>query len=81
MRYDIKSVRKVKQLREKGLSFRQIMRVMNKTDVKTIYRWYTYKLPENNDISNKKISAIDSVGNRVYNGNVNGEVSLKQISK
>lgn len=46
MRYDIKSVRKVKELRNKGLTFRQIMRIMDKKDVKTIYRWFTYVLPE-----------------------------------
>lgn len=45
IKYDLKSVKKVKELRKKGLSFREIMRAMNKKDIKTIYRWYTYELP------------------------------------
>jgi hypothetical protein len=41
-KFDPKKVEKVMELREKGLSFRKIMREMKKKDVKTIYRWYAY---------------------------------------
>lgn len=52
---DIKSIKRVVELREKGLSFLEIARVMQK-DVKVVHRWYTYtKSPDVRML----ISAID----------------------
>jgi len=34
-----KEIKRAKELRGKGLSYREIMRAMNKKDVKTIYGW------------------------------------------
>lgn len=36
-------IKKVKQYRKKGLSFRQIARVLNK-DVKNVYIWYKHSV-------------------------------------
>lgn len=38
---DIEMVKKVKDLRSKGLSFRQIAKLLER-DVKTVYRWASY---------------------------------------
>jgi hypothetical protein len=39
---DIKSVKKVKNYREKGLSFREISKILG-ADVRQVHRWYTYQ--------------------------------------
>jgi len=44
-RFDIKKVKRAKELRKRGLSYREIMRAMGKNDTKTIYRWLRYELP------------------------------------
>jgi intein-encoded DNA endonuclease-like protein len=38
-----KAIKKVKELRKKGLTYRAIMRVMEIKDVKQIWRWANYK--------------------------------------
>lgn len=38
---DLEMVKKVKDFRAKGLSFRQIAKLLEK-DVKTVYRWASY---------------------------------------
>lgn len=40
---DIEMVNKVKDFRAKGLSFRQIAKLLEK-DVKTVYRWASYSV-------------------------------------
>ena len=45
MRKDIKRIRKVRQMRADGFSYRAIAGVL-KSDVKTVYRWATYSLEE-----------------------------------
>lgn len=40
---DIKMVKKVKTLRDKGLSFRQIGKLLNK-DLKSVYRWHKFNI-------------------------------------
>jgi DNA-directed RNA polymerase specialized sigma24 family protein len=39
---NLKAIERVKELRDsKGLSFREIAKLMD-SDVKTVYRWYSY---------------------------------------
>lgn len=39
-----KMIARVKELRSKGLSFREIARVLKVKNVKSIYRWFEYGL-------------------------------------
>ncbi|MFZ5365447.1 MAG: hypothetical protein ACOZBH_04615 [Patescibacteria group bacterium] len=36
---DYKSIKKAKRLRKRGLSYRNIVKVMGRQDIKTIFRW------------------------------------------
>ena len=38
-----KAIKKVKEFRKKGLTYRAIMRIMKMKDVKQIFRWANYK--------------------------------------
>jgi hypothetical protein len=40
---DMAMIKKVKEFRSKGLTFRQIAKILEK-DVKTIYRWASYSV-------------------------------------
>lgn len=50
---DITSVKKVRSLRSKGLSYREISRVIQK-DLKSIYRWAHYDVGDLEKLSTQK---------------------------
>lgn len=54
----IKQIIRVQNLRKKGLTFRQIA-LLEKADLKTVYRWYQY------DVGKIVDKSLDIVGKRV----------------
>lgn len=40
----IKEARKAQELRAKGLTYRQIMKILDVTNTKTVYRWLRYQV-------------------------------------
>ncbi len=50
------AVGKVRAYREKGLSFREIARLM-KADIKSVYRWYRYSLTDS--VGSSPVGVVD----------------------
>lgn len=51
---DLKMIEKVKELRKKNLSFRQISKVLDK-DVKTVYTWFEYGVGKKGKLSTLRV--------------------------
>ncbi len=58
---NLKAVKKVRELRDKGLSFRDISKIMER-DLKSIFRWYNYQVGKN--VAKVDNSAIDSLSKK-----------------
>ncbi len=46
IRFNIKEAKKARLLKEKGLSYREVMRAMKKKDTKSIWRLLRYEIPK-----------------------------------
>jgi transposase-like protein len=57
MKKNTAAVGKVRAYRSKGLTFREIARVL-KADIKTVYRWHGYSLTD--DVGSSPVSVGDN---------------------